>query len=236
MSHTSRIMPYNSRIILTKIATYCPQNYASTLGSSLIADCQREVYWQEIHNLSRPNSNHKCMMLVRQLCLFLDSQGFIHCGRRIHNASLSQLTKFPYLVPSKHPLTTLIVYATHAKLYHCGVSSTITALRQTYWIPAARQCVKGLLHRCTTCRKHNGKPYTPPDSAPLPKGRTQDVHPFTVTGVDFTGALYVRSGNEETKVYLCLFTCATSRAVHLEVVTDLSTTTFMLAFRRFVGR
>jgi len=33
-----------------------------------------------------------------------------------------------------------------------------------------------------------------------------------------------------------LFTCATSRAVHLEVVTDLSTTTFLLAFRRFVSR
>ena len=170
-----------------------------------IADCQREVHWQEIHNLSCPNSNHKCMMLVQQLRLFLDSQGFIHCGGRIHNTPLSQLTKFPYLVPSKCPLTTLIVYATQTKLYHCGVSSTITALRQTYWIPAARQCVKSLLRHCTTCRKYNGKPYTPPaDLAPLPKCRAQDVHPFTVTGVDFTGALYVRSGNEETKVYVCV--------------------------------
>ena len=96
--------------------------------------------------------------------------------------------------------------------------------------------MKSLLRCCTTCRKHNGKPYTAPDPAPLPKSRIQDVCPFTVTGVDFTGALYVRSDNKEMKVYVCLFTCATSRAVHLEVVTDLSTTTFMLAFRRFVGR
>ena len=127
-------------------------------------------------------------------------------------------------------LTTLIIYTTHIKLCQCGVNSTVTTLRQTYWVPTARQCVKGLLHHCMTCKKHNGKPYTSPDPAPLPKSRLQDVHPFTVTGVDFTGALFVRNNSEEIKVYVCLFTCATSRAVHLEVVTDLSTATFMLAF------
>ena len=47
---------------------------------------------------------------------------------------------------------------------------------------------------------------------------------------------YVKQNSEEVKVYLCLFTCATSRAVHLEVVTHLSTATFLLAFRRFTSR
>ena len=61
--------------------------------------------------------------------------------------------------------------------------------------------------------------------------------PFTVTGVDFTGALYVRdhAGNE-TKAYICLFTCASTRAIHLELVPDLSEYSFMLAFRRFCCR
>lgn len=63
-----------------------------------------------------------------------------------------------------------------------------------------------------------------------------DVTPFTITGVDFTGALYVQHNGKEEKVYVCLFTCATTRAVHLEVVTDLSTDTFLLAFRRFASR
>ena len=68
--------------------------------------------------------------------------------------------------------------------------------------------------------------------APLPKVRNQDVPPFSVAGVDFTEALYVKQTNRgEGKVYICLFTCATSRVVHLEVVTDLSMTTFLLAFR-----
>ena len=75
-----------------------------------------------------------------------------------------------------------------------------------------------------------------PDPAPLPQSRTQDLPPFTVSGVDFTGALYVQQDRDEVKVYICLFTCATTRAIHLEVVTDLSTETFLLAFRRFTSR
>ena len=97
--------------------------------------------------------------------------------------------------------------------------------------------MKKLLRRCTVCRRHGGQPYTSPETAPLPSVRVQDVPPFTVTSVDYTGALYVRKENgEEQKAYICLFTCATSRAIHLEVVTDLSVPTFILAFQRFAAR
>ncbi|XP_068705292.1 uncharacterized protein [Montipora foliosa] len=62
------------------------------------------------------------------------------------------------------------------------------------------------------------------------------TQPFDATGVDFTGALYVRNAGIETKVYICLFTCATTRAIHLEVVEDLTVEAFLLAFRRFASR
>jgi len=75
------------------------------------------------------------------------------------------------------------------------------------------------------------KHYTLPDSPPLPEIRMRDVAPFTVTGIDFTGALYVQLNG-----ILCLFTCATTRGVHLEIVTDLTTDTFLLALRRFASR
>ena len=81
-----------------------------------------------------------------------------------------------------------------------------------------------------------GKPYIIPDPPPLPEIRTRESDPFSVTRIDFTGAMYVRHLNTETKVYICLFTCATSWAIHLEVVTDLLVETFLLAFRRFTSR
>jgi len=171
-----------------------------------------------------------------QLKLFLDRDNLLRCGGRIHNAPLSELTKFPYLLPSRHPLTVLTIENAHTAQLHSGVNSTLTALRQTYWIPAARQRIRSIIRRCVICRKTSGKPYTIPDPPPLVKSRVGPTDPFAVTGVDFTGALYVRTSAGEGKVYLCLFTCAVSRAIHLEIVSDLSVESFLLAFRRFVGR
>ena len=130
-------------------------------------------------------------------------------------------------------MSRLIILDIHTKLCHSGTNATLTGLRQSYWISAARQYVKSILRNCVTCHKIIGRPYAAPDPPPLPQLRTQDVHPFTFTSVYFTGALYVQQGKEEVKVYLCLFTCATTRAVHLEIVQDL---TFLMAFRKFVGR
>ena len=76
-----------------------------------------------------------------------------------------------------------------------------------------------------------------PDPPPLPKARVQDSAPFTVTGVDFTGALHIKqTTGSDMKAYICLFTCAATRAVHLEVVTSLSTESFLQAFRRFTSQ
>ena len=101
---------------------------------------------------------------------------------------------------------------------------------------SVRRYVRSVLRTCVACKKVCGKPYSIPDPPPLPKSRTRLTPPFTITGVDFTGALYVRTEGQEAKVYICLFTCANSQAIHLEVVNDLSLESFLLAFRRFVSR
>ena len=63
----------------------------------------------------------------------------------------------------------------------------------------------------------SGKSYGTPNPLPLPKIRVQDALPFTVTGVDFTGALYVKEKSvSESKAYVCLFTCACTRIVYLK--------------------
>ena len=206
----------------------------NTAENIWIQCCQRTTYSAELINLTTKNSSR--LPLVKQLRLFLDQDHIIRCGGRIHNAPISQSAKFPILLPVNHPFTTLIIHSTHAAQLHSGVNSTLTALRDRFWIPRARQIIKKLLRKCVICRKQVGQPYAIPDPAPLPKWRVQDATPFSVTGVDFTGALFVKTPTNEEKVYICLFTCAATRAVHLEIVEDLSEETFLRAFRRFASR
>ena len=199
-----------------------------------IRGCQATYYREELQELktSKPRAS-----LIRQLRLFLDPTGAIRCGGRIHNAALDDVTKFPYLLPNKHILTMLMIQAAHELHGHSGLNSTVTNIRQKFWIPAMRQCVNAVIRKCVICRKVQGNPYKSPEVPPLPKLRVKEAPAFTVTGVDFTGALYIKNPTgTEAKAYVCLFTCAVTRALHLEVVTSMSADYFLQAFRRFANR
>ena len=114
---------------------------------------------------------------------------------------------------------------------------TLTELRVRYWIMRGRCFVRRLLHRCVNCRKMEGKPYSPPPP-PLPDFRVKRSPPFAHTGVDFAGLLYVKGTLDSTnsKVWICLYMCCVVRAVHLEVIADMSSQTFLQSFRQFIAR
>ena len=196
---------------------------------------QQLCYPKEFHALQSKGTARCRLPLVRQLKLFLNDKKLICCGGRIHNARIDDEAKFPCLLPKRHPITSLIVYHVHKTYLHSGVNATVTALRQKYWLPSTRQVVKSLLRKCVRCRRVAGKPYLQPNSPPLPSVRVKDARPFEITGVDFTGALRVKKMGDN-KVYICLFTCGVTRAVHLEIVEDLSVETFLQALRRFAAR
>lgn len=202
----------------------------------LIKAVQQECFQREIQEL-QVKQNKISPPLVKQLKLFVDNKDFLRCGGRLHNAPIDETTKFPILLPRRHPFTKLIIRDCHEKTNHSGLQSTVTLLRQHFWITSIRQTVKTFLRKCTKCKRVAGQPYQTPLPAPLPASRVNNSSsPFTITGVDFTGELFVKVRNGEQKCYVCLFTCANSRAVHLELVPDLSTTSFLQAMRRFAAR
>ena len=98
----------------------------------------------------------------------------------------------------------------------------------------ARQAIKKVLHRCLPCRMAQAR-HGHQIEAPLPADRVITQKPFRVTGIDFAGPLYIKVGSNKRKGYIALFTCATTRAVHLELCT-MSTDKFLLALQRFLGR
>ena len=195
---------------------------------------QQQTYAHEIEQLQGAKIKTP---LVRQLQLFLDDDRLIRVNGRLHNAPLEYATKFPILLPRQHAFTTLMIRQAHCHIMHSGVQGTVAQLRQRFWITQVRSAVKSVLHHCVICKRLTGKPYTSPPTPPLPSCRVQNVQPFTTTGIDYTGHLLINSTNgQEQKVYICIFTCATTRATHLEIVQDLTTKTFLNAFRRFTAR
>ena len=101
-------------------------------------------------------------------------------------------------------------------------------LRSQYWIIKGRQTVKGHIFKCVVCRRYEGHSY-PSESVPdLPGFRVKGDFAFSFTRMDFASPLLLKNRKSDMrKVYICLFTCATSRAIHLELVNDLTADTFL---------
>lgn len=175
--------------------------------------------------------------LVKKLGLFLD-EGFLRCKGRIDNSELSYSARFPFLLPKKHWFTKLVIEEYHQRALHGGVQDTLCKLREHYWVPQGRQSVKSVISKCYVCRRLEGPHCDYPSPPPLPSYRTDNGVPFLTTGVDYTGALNIMDSDtgDSRKVYVVLFTCANTRAVHLELAVDLTADTFLNVFRRFVAR
>ena len=97
--------------------------------------------------------------------------------------------------------------------------------------------MQSIVKRCRTCRRLTGGPYKLPPMPALPKVRVADVVPFLHVGLDCFGPYHISQPNtsETTKAYGVIFACLVTRAIHLEVVLDLTGDQFLLAFIRFVS-
>lgn len=200
----------------------------------ILSSVQKEHYSEIFSYLSsNKTAGRKVPPLINDLRLFLQDS-VLRCGGRIQNSKLEADTLFPILLPPKSHLTTLIVSGCHNK-FHTGINDTISQLRQKYWLPRARQNVKTIISKCIICKKLQGKPFNKPVIPPLPSFRVTESRAFAATCVDFTGALNIRDANC-SKCYVSLFTCAVTRAIHLELVENLSAEAFILALRRFSSR
>lgn len=173
-----------------------------------------------------------------QLNLFLDESGLWRCGGRLAHANIPYSTKYPLLLCRDHSLTTLIVSDAHRCVLHDGVRETLNQVRGKYWIVRGRSLVRKLIRCCVTCRKYEGAPFSTPPPPPLPQSRVKDAPAFSYSGVDFAGPLVIRISrtSKKSKAWICLFTCFITRAVHLDIVTDLSTETFLRCLKRFAAR
>ena len=180
-------------------------------------------------------TNPKFLLWKRQFRLFQHEFKLWRCNGRLSNSSLSTSAQTPILLESGHHITRLIVQNAHQRVMHNGVRETLNEIRTKYWLI---QYVRKSIHHCLVCKRYEGQPHqsVPPPS--LPEYRVKRSRPFVATGVDFAGPLYVKSSAVfgKPKVWLCIYTCCATRAVHLDIVPNLDAQTFIRSFKRFTAR
>ena len=200
-----------------------------------IREIQKEHFKEEINALTKGRVIRNTSKLNTLSPYYDKEDELIKMKGRIQYADLNEGEKHPIILPCKSYVVKLIVEDAHRKQLHAGVRQTLVALRDRFWIIKGRALVRRIVKSCILCRKYAPIRLQVP-MAPLPRDRVARADPFQVVGVDFTGPVFiVNPGGKVIKGYITLFTCATIRAVHLELVPDLTTDSFLRAFRRFVS-
>ena len=174
--------------------------------------------------------------MLGQLDPFLDKEGVLRVGGRMEKSCVSFEVKHPAILPKRSTAVRHLVRWHHQLVEHEGRTSTINELRDNgYWVMGCNTLVRNLIHHCKDCRANRGKT-AEQKMANLPEERLLSEGPFVHCGLDMFGHYIVKEGQKEVKRWGILFTCLSCRGIHLEMVSNADTDSFILALRRFIGR
>lgn len=205
---------------------------------SLTKYVQQQQFLPQIQKLNKGKSmaNDK----LRTLSLILDDNGILRVGGRLQHLKTDDIDKrFPMLLPKNHHFTKVVILTLHQEKMHIGQQGLLTIVRQTFWPINGKQLIKKIVHACIVCFKTH--PATEIQRmAALPASRTTAGFPFEQAGVDFGGPFVIKDGQGRTpktrKIYIATFVCLTTKAVHVELVHQLTTTDFISTLKRFFSR
>ncbi|CAL8128513.1 unnamed protein product [Orchesella dallaii] len=191
---------------------------------------QAESFPEELSDLMAGKSIRRESRLAH-LSPFLDEDALIRMKSRIIRSPEIRV-KEPVILDSKNPFTRLLIEHYHAAAFHQGQEYVVNELRQIYCILNIRSAVKSVWNSCLVCKHRKAAPRIP-EMAPLPAFRvTKPVRPFSHCGLDYFGPLTVTKFRRQEKRWVALFTCMNTRAVHLELVDNLTTDSTIMAIMR----
>ena len=201
----------------------------------ILTTVQRSNFQKELTTLKERTGNVRRTSTINKLSPEV-IDGFLCVGGRLTHAPLEDAAKHQIILPKHHHVATLIVRHYHQLSGHSGLEYVLSLTRQKFWIVKGRLLVRKVVNDCFDCKRRQS-PVAEQKMADLPKSRvTPSRPPFTFTGVDCFGPFNVKRGRSLAKRYGVIFTCLTTRAIHIEVASSLDTDSFLNALRRFVAR
>ena len=176
---------------------------------------------------------------LRMLCPFIDLRGILRVGGRLQKAQAPENQKHQIILPHHHPLTKLIIDECHLKNLHAGFQLLWSTLQRNFWILRARDVIRNEIRNSIICRKQRAETAQQLMGS-LPTPRVTPGFAFEHCGLDYAGPYHTRlmkgRSTKSFKCYFCIFVCLSTKAVHLEPVSDLTTESFIGALKRFTGR
>lgn len=175
-----------------------------------------------------------------KLCPFIDDKGLLRARGRLARASISYDQRHPIIIPKDSLLAQRLIREAHDRTMHGGTQICMQYVRNIYWIQGLRSMTRRHVQECIECatrRKEMGVQLM----ADLPSARITPSKPFHHCGVDLAGPFKLTAfKGRGTKValtaHIVVFVCFASRAVHLEVVSELTSAAFLAALDRTVAR
>ncbi|XP_074107213.1 uncharacterized protein LOC141532660 [Cotesia typhae] len=201
-------------------------------------ETQRTHFHSELKMIKNQASWPKDHPFAR-LTAFLDTEGIIRVGGRLENAPDSDQLKHPAILPRDAALSKLIISDAHQRTMHGGTQLTLAYTRQRYWILGGRQPVRTQILKCLKCARHRVI-RAQQLMGQLPAPNVTPGSAFAHTGVDYAGPVQIKTtnirGSRTYKGWICVFVCLASSAVHLELVSNYSSSGFIAALHRFTSR
>jgi len=190
----------------------------------IVKHCQRSI-----------PSDKKTTKILQSLNATTDNDGILRARGRIANAPIPEHARCPIILPRSR-VAELIILEKHCRNGHTGREFTLSLVMERYWVFGARRIIKSVLNNCVLCSKIRQAPMQQ-QMANLPEDRvTPGDHAFANVGCDYFGPFHVKRGRGREKRYGCIFTCLTTRAIHLEIAPSLDTSSFLNSLTRFIAR
>ncbi|XP_055610425.1 uncharacterized protein LOC129757284 isoform X1 [Uranotaenia lowii] len=202
---------------------------------TIIKTTQQRFYAEEISCIKKkkPLSGKSVLLTLNP---FIDVDGLMRVDGRIQAAGISFDQQHPIILPPKSNFTQVVVRNYHLSYLHIGPQSLLYTVRLKYWVPKGKSLTRKIIHQCMTCFRNKPKPLNQ-IMGEIPEVRLNPGKPFKECGVDFGGPFIIKENFVRTqktlKVYVALFICLKTRAVHLELVSSLTSASFIAALRRF---
>ena len=176
---------------------------------------------------------------LRFLCPLLGEDGLLWVGGRIRKSEQSYNFKHPIILHKHSTITRLLALQVHTDPTHAGPNTMLFILAEHVYVVGIKSLLWQISRNCVICQKAYAR-VAAQRMGLLPITRVKPSSPFAVTGIDCAGPLLIRHGHARKptrlKYYTCLFICCTTKAVHIELVSNLTFEAFLTALSRFTDR